>query len=41
MPLAAPVTLLRFLARKYRVAYLEDQIYLDPHPAEPMLRNRV
>jgi uncharacterized protein YbgA (DUF1722 family)/uncharacterized protein YbbK (DUF523 family) len=39
VPLVVPVTLLRHYVRKYDQAYLRNQAYLDPHPAELMLRN--
>lgn len=39
VPLIVPVTLLRHYARKYEVAYLRDQHYLNPHPIELKLRN--
>jgi len=29
------------LVRRFDVAYLRDQVYLDPHPKELMLRNHV
>jgi uncharacterized protein YbgA (DUF1722 family)/uncharacterized protein YbbK (DUF523 family) len=41
VPLIVPVTLLRHHATKHRVGYLMGQIYLEPHPKELMLRNRV
>jgi uncharacterized protein YbgA (DUF1722 family)/uncharacterized protein YbbK (DUF523 family) len=41
VPLIVPVTLLRHHARRHRIAYLLNQIYLDPHPRELMLRNHV
>ena len=41
VPLIVPITLLRYHARAHRIAYLLDQIYLDPHPRELMLRNHV
>ncbi len=41
VPLIVPLTLLRHHVRRARVAYLEGQIYLDPHPKELMLRNHV
>jgi len=45
VPLVVPITLLRHHVRAHRgarpVAYLEGQRYLDPHPKELMLRNRV
>jgi uncharacterized protein YbgA (DUF1722 family)/uncharacterized protein YbbK (DUF523 family) len=41
IPLVVPVTLIAHYVRKYRVAYLERQVFLHPHPAELMLRNHV
>jgi len=41
VPLVVPVTLVRHYARKFKVAYLEEQFYLQPHPKELMLRNHV
>jgi uncharacterized protein YbgA (DUF1722 family) len=41
MPLIVPVTLIRHYVRKYSVGYLENQVYLDPHPVELMLLNAV
>jgi uncharacterized protein YbbK (DUF523 family)/uncharacterized protein YbgA (DUF1722 family) len=41
LPLVVPVTLLRFQIQKHEVAYLQGQLYFDPHPKELMLRNRV
>jgi len=41
VPLVVPMTLLRHHARAHRVTYLLDQVYLDPHPRELMLRNHV
>ncbi len=41
VPLVVPLTLLRHHARRHAVAYLLDQIYLEPHPKELMLRNHV
>jgi uncharacterized protein YbgA (DUF1722 family)/uncharacterized protein YbbK (DUF523 family) len=40
-PLVVPLTLVRHYVRLYNVGYLADQIYLDPHPKELMLRNHV
>jgi uncharacterized protein YbgA (DUF1722 family)/uncharacterized protein YbbK (DUF523 family) len=40
-PLVVPLTLLRHHVRRLGVAYLLAQSYLDPHPKELMLRNRV
>jgi uncharacterized protein YbgA (DUF1722 family)/uncharacterized protein YbbK (DUF523 family) len=39
IPLVVPITLLRHHVRVHQVAYLRDQIWLDPHPRELMLRN--
>jgi uncharacterized protein YbgA (DUF1722 family)/uncharacterized protein YbbK (DUF523 family) len=41
IPLIVPVTLLNHYVRKYSPEYLQGQYYLDPHPAELMLRNHV
>ena len=40
-PLVVPVTLIRHYVRKYDEPYLSRQLYLNPHPAELMLRNHV
>lgn len=41
VPLIVPLTLLRHHVRRQGVAYLQDQVYLDPHPHELMLLNHV
>ena len=41
VPLIVPITLLRHHVRKHHVDYLLNQVYLDPHPRELMLRNHV
>ncbi|HEY4184465.1 MAG TPA: DUF523 and DUF1722 domain-containing protein [Polyangia bacterium] len=41
IPLVVPLTLLRHYVRLLKVTYLADQTYLEPHPKELMLRNRV
>ncbi|RPI77687.1 MAG: DUF1722 domain-containing protein [Desulfobacteraceae bacterium] len=41
VPLIVPLTLLNHYVRKYKPEYLENQIYLNPHPRELMLRNHV
>jgi uncharacterized protein YbgA (DUF1722 family)/uncharacterized protein YbbK (DUF523 family) len=41
VPLIVPITLLNHFVRKYQPPYLLDQIYLNPHPMELMLRNHV
>jgi len=39
IPLIVPIVLLGHYVRKYRELYLARQHYLNPHPAELMLRN--
>jgi uncharacterized protein YbgA (DUF1722 family)/uncharacterized protein YbbK (DUF523 family) len=39
IPLIVPITLFRYLIRKHNLAYLAEQTYLSPHPAELKLRN--
>ncbi len=41
IPLIVPVTLIRHQVRKHQIEYLRDQVYLNPHPKELMLRNHV
>ena len=41
VPLIVPLTLLRHHVRVHEVTYLSGQTYLEPHPRELMLRNRV
>jgi uncharacterized protein YbgA (DUF1722 family)/uncharacterized protein YbbK (DUF523 family) len=41
VPLIVPLTLVRHYVKKYRVAYLAEQVYLEPSPKELMLRNHV
>lgn len=41
VPLVVPLTLLRHHVRRLGLAYLQDQVYLDPHPKELMLLNHV
>jgi len=38
MPLNVPIALLNHYVRKYRPAYLDQQVYLHPHPVELHLR---
>jgi uncharacterized protein YbgA (DUF1722 family)/uncharacterized protein YbbK (DUF523 family) len=40
-PLIVPITLVRHYVMKHDVEYIKDQIYLNPHPKELMLRNHV
>ena len=41
LPLIVPMTLLRHYVRKYEQSYLQQQVYLQPHPVELKLRNHV
>ncbi len=41
VPLIVPMTLVRHYIRLLDVPYVKDQVYLNPHPKELMLRNRV
>ncbi|HZI79599.1 MAG TPA: YbgA family protein, partial [Vicinamibacterales bacterium] len=41
VPLVVPLTLIAHHARRHDVRYLLDQVYLQPHPKELMLRNHV
>jgi uncharacterized protein YbgA (DUF1722 family) len=41
VPLIVPITLLQHYVRKYDMEYLKQQVYLNPHPLELMLRNHV
>jgi uncharacterized protein YbgA (DUF1722 family) len=41
VPLIVPVTLVRHHVRRLGVTYLAEQVYLNPHPRELMLRNHV
>ena len=41
VPLIVPITLVRHYVRLHRISYLADQLYLEPHPRELMLRNHV
>jgi uncharacterized protein YbgA (DUF1722 family)/uncharacterized protein YbbK (DUF523 family) len=41
VPLIVPITLLRHHVHKHDVDYMQGQLYLEPHPKELMLRNRV
>jgi uncharacterized protein YbgA (DUF1722 family)/uncharacterized protein YbbK (DUF523 family) len=38
-PLIVPITLLNHYVRKYQQPYLQQQVYLNPHPVELSLRN--
>ncbi len=41
VPLIVPITLINHHVARLDVAYVRDQIYLQPHPRELMLRNHV
>ncbi len=41
VPLIVPLTLLKHYLKIHGIDYLNDQIYLHPHPKELMLRNHV
>ena len=41
VPLVVPLTLVRHHVRRLGLGYLADQVYLNPHPKELMLRNHV
>ncbi|HEV2851513.1 MAG TPA: DUF523 and DUF1722 domain-containing protein [Thermoanaerobaculia bacterium] len=41
VPLIVPLTLIRHHVRRRGAGYLQDQVYLDPHPHELMLLNHV
>jgi uncharacterized protein YbgA (DUF1722 family) len=41
VPLVVPLTLVAHHARRHDVRYLLEQVYLQPHPKELMLRNHV
>ncbi len=40
-PLTVPLTLIKHYVRILAIPYLVDQVYLNPHPKELMLRNHV
>ena len=41
VPLIVPLTLINHYIRKYDQPYLREQLYLNPHPVELMLRNHI
>ncbi|MDX1648985.1 MAG: DUF523 and DUF1722 domain-containing protein [Myxococcota bacterium] len=41
VPLVVPLTLIRHYVERLPVEYLAEQVYLEPHPKELMLRNHV
>ena len=40
-PLVVPLTLIKHYVRIFDVSYVREQVYLNPHPMEVMLRNHV
>ena len=40
-PLVVPLTLIKHYVRVFDVSYIREQVYLNPHPKELMLRNHV
>ncbi len=40
-PLVVPLTLIKHYIQIFDVCYMRDQVYLNPHPKELMLRNHV
>jgi len=40
-PLIVPLTLIKHYVQIFDVSYIQDQVYLNPHPKELMLRNHV
>ncbi len=41
VPLVVPITLINHYLRKFPDPYISNQVYLQPHPAELILRNHV
>ncbi|TKB65033.1 MAG: DUF1722 domain-containing protein [Nitrospira sp.] len=41
MPLIVPLTLIKHYVQIFDVSYIREQVYLNPHPKELMLRNHV
>jgi uncharacterized protein YbgA (DUF1722 family)/uncharacterized protein YbbK (DUF523 family) len=41
VPLIVPLTLIRHYVQLHGIDYIQDQVYLHPHPKELMLRNHV
>jgi uncharacterized protein YbgA (DUF1722 family)/uncharacterized protein YbbK (DUF523 family) len=41
LPLVVPLTLLHHLIDKHQIAFIQNQVYLAPHPKELQLRNHV
>ena len=41
LPIIVPITLIKHQVKIHKIDYLLDQVYLNPHPKELMLRNHV
>ena len=41
VPLVVPITIIRHYVNLLNIDYISDQVYLNPHPRELMLRNHV
>jgi len=41
VPLIVPITLINHFLRKFPSEYIQNQVYLSPHPRELMLRNHI
>ena len=41
VPLIVPITLIKHYLNKFQLDNIRDQVYLNPHPKELMLRNHV
>ena len=41
LPLIVPIALIKYQVEVHKIDYLLDQVYLNPHPKELMLRNHV
>ena len=41
VPLVVPITLVKHYVVRYRIDYVRDQVYLNPHPKEMKLRNSI
>lgn len=41
LPLIVPVTLIKHYVNRFDIAYIKNQVYLNPHPKELMLINHV
>ena len=41
VPLVVPMTLVKHYVVRYRIDYVRDQVYLNPHPKEMKLRNSI